>query len=247
MRTSWCAAPKASAASSTQAASSRRAAPPAASGSAAAPSSASVASGRPRSSVGSGVARTPAPASTSASSPPRQPTTNSSAPSASGTNSFAPRSAPAAQLRASTAPGSQRAAGLGERDARARLARREPRQPALLLRRASAVHERERRERVPEERDGHGAAAQLLGDQRELEQLEARAALRLGHDEARDADLGEPLPERRHLLPVAVEDRAHLLRRALLRDEAAHRLLQQLLLVREREIHPPSPPKKAVR
>ena len=121
------------------------------------------------------------------------------------------------------------------------------RQPRRLLRRAAAARERERRERVAEERHRHRAAAELLGDERELEQLEARAAVRLGHREARDADLGEPLPERGHGLALAVEDRAHRLRRALLRDEAAHRVLEQLLLFGEGEIHAPSPPRKAVR
>ena len=101
----------------------------------------------------------------------------------------------------------------------------------------AAARERQRRERVAEERHRHRAAAELLGDERELEQLEAGAAVRLRHDEAGDADLGQPLPERGHGLALAVEDRAHRLRRALLRDEAPHRALEQLLFLGEGEIH----------
>jgi hypothetical protein len=79
---------------------------------------------------------------------------------------------------------------------------------------------------VAEERHRHRAAAELLGDERELEQLEAGAAECLRHAEAGDADLREALPERGHGLVLAVEDRAHRLRWTLRRDEAPHRLLK---------------------
>jgi hypothetical protein len=96
-------------------------------------------------------------------------------------------------------------------------------------------------ERVTQERDRNGAAAQLLRYEREIEQLEPRSPVLFGDDEARDAHLGEALPERDAALALAVEDLAHLLGRALPGDEAADCLLEKLLLFGQREIHPVTP------
>ena len=128
-------------------------------------------------------------------------------------------------------------AWFGERDRRDPLSRREVGQPAALLRIASRELDRETRERVTEARARQGARTELLHHERELEQPETGAAERLGNGEARDAHLGEALPERRIVARARVEDLAQPRRGTFARDESAHGFLEQLLLLGETEVH----------
>jgi hypothetical protein len=130
-----------------------------------------------------------------------------------------------------------RVARLRERDRRDPLARREVREQATLLLIVARELDRETRERVTEDRARQCARAELLHHQRELEQAESGAAERLGHGEPGDAHLGEALPERGIVTGAGVEDLAQARRRALARDEAAHRLLEQELLLGQAEMH----------
>ena len=90
---------------------------------------------------------------------------------------------------------------------------------------------------MAEDRPGQRARAELLDHQRELEQAEAGAAERLGHGEPGDAHLGETLPQRGVVTRAGVEDLAQARRRTFARDEAAHRLLEQQLLLGQPEMH----------
>ena len=71
---------------------------------------------------------------------------------------------------------------------------------------------------------------------------EAAAALGLGHQHARDAELGERAPDRAVVGAVLFAQLAHALDRHLIREEAAHRLVEQELIFRESEIHESLPP-----
>ena len=112
--------------------------------------------------------------------------------------------------------------GLRQREAAAELARREARQPALLLLLGAVVHDEVRgdRVRVDDARQRHPSVRELFDDADVREQVEAEPAVLLGD---RDAEQ----PERLHLLDdrfgIAVgvlelrRDRDHLAC-----DEAAH-------------------------
>ena len=60
--------------------------------------------------------------------------------------------------------------------------------------------------RRAEERARRARSAELLRDQREIEQLEPGAAVRRRHDHAGDAELGEPLPQPLFVSRVALHD-----------------------------------------
>ena len=145
--------------------------------------------------------------------------------------------AAAAEGRADVARlGRLRALGDGERADR--LARRELRQPFLLLRvgarelqRLGRQHDR----RV--ERHRRRGAADLLGDDAELERRQARAAVLLGDADARHAEIDEALPDLVGMGFVAVEHAPHDFGRALVGEEFANLLLEQLLVVGEIEVH----------
>jgi hypothetical protein len=83
--------------------------------------------------------------------------------------------------------------------------------------------------------------SQHLGDQGQVEHLEAGAAVGLGHAQARDAHLDQALPQGGVVATAGVEDLAQPRRRALRLGEAAHGLLQQLLLLGQSEMHQRDP------
>ena len=136
-------------------------------------------------------------------------------------------------------PRSEAEGTLLERDRRDLRAVGEARQDRLALRRIGDERDAERRERVTEEGTRHGELPEQLGHEREVEQLHARAALLLGHDQPRDPHLDEPRPERRVVPRARVEELPQARRRALVLGEAPHRLLEQLLLLAQSEIHRP--------
>ena len=133
--------------------------------------------------------------------------------------------------------GLPRVVGLADRDGADRLAGRQCREPALALRFAAAQGDRDAGQRVTEEGTRQAAVAQRLRRQRQLEHLQARAAVGLGHDEPGEAHLRQALPERRVVPGAGVEDLPQARRRTLALDEALHRLLQQLLLLGQAEMH----------
>jgi hypothetical protein len=90
---------------------------------------------------------------------------------------------------------------------------------------------------MTEEGAGQRTVPEHLGDQGELEHLEPGASVRLRHDQARHAHLGQALPECRIVPRARVEDLAQPGRRALAVDEARNRLLEQLLLLAQSEMH----------
>ena len=145
--------------------------------------------------------------------------------------------AAAAEGRADVArPGRLRALGDGQRADR--LARRQQRQPLLLLRLGAGKLQRLGRQhdrRV--ERHRRGGAADLLGDDAELERREAEPAELFGDADARHAEIDEALPDLLGVGLVAVEHAAHDLGRALVGEEFANLLLEQLLVVGEIEVH----------
>src|SRR5262249_15958727 len=92
------------------------------------------------------------------------------------------------------------------------------------------------------ERDRRQRAAELLGDQHQLEVAETRPTLRLGHHGAEPAHLGDALPERcvvGHLL--GLEDLPADVEAPLLREEFARGMLDELLFLGEFEIHRGAP------
>ena len=119
------------------------------------------------------------------------------------------------------------------------LARGEPRQPALLLLFASGELQRQAGQRVPEERAGHAAVGDRLRREREVDHLEPGAAVLLRHLQAGHPHLREPLPERRVVALLTVEDLAQAREGALVLDVLTDRFLQQLLLFRDVEVHWP--------
>src|SRR2546429_572584 len=94
----------------------------------------------------------------------------------------------------------QARAGLELRQRDAQLARRELREELLLLRRAAAREEgHAAQDHRREERAGQHDAAHLLEDDGQIDEVEARATVLLGEDEAHPA-------ERSHLLPGLVAE-----------------------------------------
>ena len=92
-----------------------------------------------------------------------------------------------------------------------------------------------------EDRGGEGhrrqGAAQLLGDQAQLQVGEAKAAVFLGDDDAEEPHVGEALPQGLVVGLRALEDRPHGGGRALVRKVAPRLGAQGLLIVGEFKVH----------
>src|SRR4029077_16361380 len=87
------------------------------------------------------------------------------------------------------------------------------------------------------ERNRRERAAELLRDQCELEPAEAGAAEALRSRRPEPAHLGDALPERIAVGAVALQHAATHSEPAVLVEIVARRLLEQLLVFREIEIH----------
>ena len=138
--------------------------------------------------------------------------------------------------RDSTRLGRLRAFGNGERADR--LAFGEQWQPLLLLGlRARELDRLGRKHDRAVERYWSRGAADFLGDHTEFERREAEPAVGLGNAGRRDAQVDQALPDLVGEGLVAVEDAAHHFRGALVGEEFAHLLLEELLVVGEIEVH----------
>ena len=84
---------------------------------------------------------------------------------------------------------------------------------------------------------GHRVAAGLLEDEDEVDERETEPTRRLGRQEADHSHGVEVLPETRDASAVVCPRRAHVRRRALLRQEITRGISQRELLVGEREVH----------
>jgi hypothetical protein len=131
------------------------------------------------------------------------------------------------------------ASRLAEGDGAERLTAREARQPASLLLLAAAELQGQAGQRVSEEGARRTPVGQRLLGQGEVEQLEPRAAVLVRDDEPRHPHLDEALPEGRIPPLPAVEELADAGRRALVLDVLPDRLLEQVLLFRDVEVHLP--------
>ena len=131
---------------------------------------------------------------------------------------------------------------LAERDGGDGISGGQPRQPGAPLLLAASQPDRQRGERVTEERPRCSGAAERLGRERQVDQLEAGATVLLGQVESREAELRHALPQGRIEARLPLEDLAHHRHRALVLEELGNRLLEQLLLVRESEVHLPGLP-----
>src|SRR5262249_37465793 len=165
-----------------------------------------------------------APRSTRPSAPPASPTTRRSACDACGTWVLVPVSrSPAASAHSSgcqSPPGSPSATV-----ASASPVARRGSQPSRCPSRPAGSIARPAR-RGAGERARAPAVAQRLGGEREVDQAEARAAEALGEVQAAEAELDHALPQRR-IVAKALEDPAQVHGPALVREEAAQRLLEQ--------------------
>jgi hypothetical protein len=111
-------------------------------------------------------------------------------------------------------------------------------QPLLLLRlRARKLQRlgREHDRRV--ERHGRRGASHFLGNDAELERRQAEPTVLFGNAGRRDAELDEALPDFVGVSLVAVQHATHDLGRALVGEDLADLLLEQLLVVGEIEVH----------
>ena len=113
--------------------------------------------------------------------------------------------------------------GLRQRQAAAELARREARQPALLLLVGAVVHDEVRgdRVRVDDARQRHPAVGELLDDADVGEEVEPEAAVLLGDRDAEQAERLHLLDDRRsgYSSACSISDATGT---HLARDEAAH-------------------------
>jgi hypothetical protein len=78
--------------------------------------------------------------------------------------------------------------------------------------------------------------AELLEHNGHVDHAHARAAVHLGHQQARRAERGEPRPHVVARAALVVEHLAHVRDRRPLREEAAHRRAQELLILAELEV-----------
>ena len=127
--------------------------------------------------------------------------------------------------------------GIEEGDRRARVARRDGGEPALLLRLGAGELDRRRRKDRRPVRAGVRRPAHLLEEQGGLDHAEAAAAVRLGQREAEPAELRDLLPQRVALTARVVPQEAHRRGLHVLVEEPAGRVLQELLVGAEREVH----------
>ena len=110
-------------------------------------------------------------------------------------------------------------------------------QVTLALRVAAAERHGEPGERVAHEGARQTALADHLLGEREIEQLETGAAVRLVDHETREPHLDEPLPEVGLVAVSPIEDLAQPRRRALVVEIAPDGVLEHLLLFTEAEVH----------
>src|SRR4029434_5095090 len=87
------------------------------------------------------------------------------------------------------------------------------------------------------ERDRRERATELLRDQRELEPAESSAAIFVGHRRAQPTHLRHALPERVAVGAIALQHAAAHVDPAVLGEIIARRLLEQLLVFGEIEVH----------
>ena len=149
--------------------------------------------------------------------------------------------------RVRVAPASEPAFGLGEPERGEPLARREPRQPLLLLRLVAEEvdrHRAERRVRRDGDRDGRVDARQLLDRDRVRDGVGAGAAVLLGDRDAHQPELGELRDELVREALLAVELLGD--RRDARLGEVAHRAPEQLLLVGQLVVHASARPSSAI-
>ena len=132
--------------------------------------------------------------------------------------------------------GRLRTLGNGERADH--LARRQLGQPLLLLcvgtrklQRFGRQHDR------TVERHGRGRAADLFGDDADFERRQTEPAIGFGNARGRHAEIDETLPDVIGVGFVAVEHAPHHFGGALVGEEFANLLLEQLLVVGEIEVH----------
>jgi hypothetical protein len=78
---------------------------------------------------------------------------------------------------------------------------------------------------------------QRLGDECGIQEREPAAVLRLGHQDARHAELGQRAPDRAVVRAVLPAQLAHALDGHLVREEAPQRLVEEKLIFRESEVH----------
>jgi hypothetical protein len=112
------------------------------------------------------------------------------------------------------------------------------RQPFLLLRFRARELQRFRRQhdrRV--ERHGRRSAADLFGDDADLQRREAQPAIGFGNAGGRHAEIDEALPHVFRMSLIAVEHAPHHFGGALVGEEFANLLLEQLLVVGKIEVH----------
>jgi hypothetical protein len=109
----------------------------------------------------------------------------------------------------------------------------------LLRERVVAELGEERRAHRRRRDDGLGErrAAALLEEEHAERLVEAHAAVRVGHECAREPDVGQLLPEVGRAPGLGPPRRAHALGRALRAQEVAHGLLEQQRVLAEAEVH----------
>jgi hypothetical protein len=92
-----------------------------------------------------------------------------------------------------------------------------------------------------EERSGERDASHLLHHDHEVDETEAEAAIRLGHEEGRPAEADHFVPHRVGEAAIVVDHGPYIARRTLAFHERTHRATQFVLIRIEREIHYRSP------
>jgi hypothetical protein len=132
--------------------------------------------------------------------------------------------------------GDERARGVPHRDDRAAGGDAlEPRPEPL---RRTELDEQRRRHRGRRgERLGQRGAAGLFEHQHRVDLVAAEPAVRLGHQQAQHAELGQLAPQLRRVRAAGVPLLAHVGGRALGLEEIPGRLLEQELLLAEGEVH----------
>ena len=116
-------------------------------------------------------------------------------------------------------------------------------QPAVLLGRAACGEDGVTSQHGGQVRARIGGPAQLVEEDGRLDHAEPAPAVLLGQRETEPAELRHLLPERLALAARVVEHGPHERRLAVLVEEGARGILQELLIGAEREIHgaPPTP------
>jgi hypothetical protein len=125
----------------------------------------------------------------------------------------------------------------GMADGEERLARGDPREPALRDITAELDQERRAHGRGGDHGLGAGGAPRLLEQEHEIDLVEAETTTRFGDEHAGHAELSELLPELRAAPRLGLPERAHERGRALLGEEIAQRLLEEQLVFVEAEPH----------